>query len=108
LDDLPEGSLVGTGSVRRTSQIAHTRPDLSFKPLTGNVDTRLRKLAEREYDAIVLAIAGLNRLGLEPDDSIFQGLFVQKIPVSRVVPAPGQGVIVLECRADNRSLLNLI
>ena len=98
--DLPSGSVIGTGSVRRTSQIANIRTDVSFKPLVGNVDTRLRKLGEGEYDAIVLATAGLKRLGLLDTwaDSEYRDLRVESLDI---VAAPGQAVLVLEVRAGS-------
>jgi hydroxymethylbilane synthase len=101
--DLPEGSTIGTGSVRRTSQLAFHRPDLKFKPLVGNVDTRLRKLQEGEYDAIVLAIAGLKRLGaLETwQESEYRSLCVEPLGDDVMLPAPGQAILVLETRSGD-------
>lgn len=98
--ELPTGSLVGTGSARRSAQLAAIRPDLHFKPLVGNVDTRLRKLMTGEYDAIVLAIAGLRRLGILDSwqDSEFASIKIQKLESSQMLPAPGQAVLVLETR----------
>jgi len=97
--DLPSRAHVGTGSVRRTSQLASVRPDLSFSPLVGNIDTRLRKLAEGQYDAIILAIAGLKRLGLlETWDADHPGLRVTPLEFDQMLPAPGQAVLVLETR----------
>jgi hydroxymethylbilane synthase len=94
IEDLPEGARVGTSSLRRRSQLLALNPHLEVTPLRGNVDTRLRKLGEGEYDCVVLALAGLRRLGrgdeagaaLDPD---------------RFVPAPGQGLLVLETRIDD-------
>jgi len=97
LDALRPGAVVGTGSLRRTSQIAALRPDLQFKPLVGNVDTRLQKLRNGEYDAIVLAIAGLDRLGLTSNWP-YPDIQVQVIDVEMLMPAPGQAVLVLETR----------
>jgi hydroxymethylbilane synthase len=95
LDALPAGARVGTASLRREAQLRALRPDLEVSPLRGNVDTRLRKLAEGEADAIVLAVAGLERLGRA--DAI-DGV------LSAMVPAAGQGVLALEGRAgDERS-----
>jgi hydroxymethylbilane synthase len=91
LDDLPEGACVGTASVRRRAQLLALRPDLSVRELRGNVDTRLRRLAEDGFDAIVLARAGLIRLGREEEGS----------PLPELVPAPGQGCLVLEARSDD-------
>jgi hydroxymethylbilane synthase len=87
LDALPAGARVGTSSLRRTAQLRALRSDLEVVSVRGNVDTRLRKLAEGQYDALVLAAAGLHRLGLEPD-----GL------LDELLPAAGQGALALEAR----------
>lgn len=92
IDSLPEGASVGTSSLRRRSQLLALRPDLRVRELRGNVDTRLRRLAEGEHDAVVLAVAGLERLGLE------QG---QPLPAAEMTPAPGQGCLALEARAED-------
>lgn len=100
--DLPAGATVGTGSVRRTSQLSSLRPDLRFLPLLGNIDTRLRKLREGEYDAIILAIAGLKRLGLtETWSQDHPDLFVTPLEFDQMLPAPGQAVLVIETRASD-------
>ena len=99
-DDLPGGATVGTSSLRRRAMLAHRRPDLKLVELRGNVETRLRKLDERELDAIILAEAGLVRLGLA--DRI-----TELLDVGWMLPAVGQGAIGLECRtadADSRHL----
>lgn len=103
LANLPAGAVVGTGSVRRTSQLAAIRPDLVYRPLVGNVDTRLRKLIEGEYDAILLAIAGLRRLGILDtwDQSDYRELRVHPLALDEMVPAPGQAILVLETRVDD-------
>lgn len=93
-DDLPEGAVVGTSSLRRRAQVLNRRRDLNLIDLRGNVDTRLRKLDEQNLDAIVLAEAGLVRLGLE--DRI-----TERLDQSWMLPAVGQGAIGLECRADD-------
>lgn len=100
LENLPCGAVVGTGSVRRTSQLAAVRPDLMFRPLMGNVDTRMRKLIAGEYDAIVLAIAGLKRLGVLDgwESSEYGALTVHPLDPAQMLPAPGQAVLVLETR----------
>ncbi len=100
LKDLPAGSIIGTGSVRRTSQLNATCPGHQYRPLVGNVDTRLRKLMEGEYDAIVLAHAGLKRLGLFHDwaSTDYATLKVHHFAIEALVPAPGQAVIVAETR----------
>jgi hydroxymethylbilane synthase len=94
LDEAPEGARVGTASLRRRAQLLATRPDLRVEELHGNVDTRLRKLEEGELDAIVLAAAGLRRLGRE-DEIGFE------IPVNQMVPAAGQGALALQVRTED-------
>ena len=93
LAELKHGARVGTSSVRRAAQLRHLRPDLAILPIRGNVDTRLRKLDEGEFDAIVLAAAGLNRLGLS--DRITEAL-----PFDVMCPAPGQGALGIETALD--------
>jgi hydroxymethylbilane synthase len=93
LRDLPAGALVGTASVRRRSQLLARRPDLRVEELRGNVDTRLRKLAEGRYDAIVLAVAGLERLGRAEEG--------QPLALDELVPCPGQGCLVLQARSGD-------
>jgi hydroxymethylbilane synthase len=94
LDELPVGATIGTGSLRRRTQLLHFRRDLQVKDIRGNVDTRLRKLADGGYDALVLAEAGLRRLGLERH-------IAQVLPWEIVLPAPGQGAMALQTRADD-------
>jgi hydroxymethylbilane synthase len=96
LEGAPEGARVGTASLRRRAQLLAARPDLRVEELHGNVDTRLRKLAEGELDAIVLAAAGLRRLGRAEEIGF-------AIPVATMVPAPGQGTLVLQVRADDEA-----
>jgi hydroxymethylbilane synthase len=93
LEDLDAGAVIGTSSVRREVQLKKIRPDLKFKVLRGNVLTRLVKLANREYDAIILAAAGLKRLGLGEK-------CVQYFTVDEVIPAVGQGILGIETRDD--------
>jgi hydroxymethylbilane synthase len=90
LDELPPGSRVGTSSLRRMAQLRAVRPDLDLRELHGNVDTRLRRLAAGDFDAIVIAMAGLERLGLDGG-----------VPLDELVPAPGQGTLALEARAGD-------
>jgi hydroxymethylbilane synthase len=97
LDALPPGARVGTSSLRRAAQLLSQRPDLQIEPLRGNLDTRLRKLDEGQYDAIVLAAAGLKRLGL---GARIRALFEP----GQMTPAAGQGALGLELRADDRAL----
>jgi hydroxymethylbilane synthase len=94
LDDVPEGARVGTASLRRRAQLLAARPDLRVQELHGNVDTRLRRLAEGKLDAIVLAAAGLRRLGREEEIAFL-------IPADRMIPAPGQGALVLQVRSGD-------
>lgn len=91
LDQLAEGSRVGTSSPRRRAQLLHARPDLGILDIRGNLDTRLRKLDEGDYDAIVVACAGLRRLGLE-------SRITQALPTDICLPAAGQGALAVQCR----------
>ncbi|MGE5451553.1 MAG: hydroxymethylbilane synthase [Acidobacteriota bacterium] len=95
--DLPAGAIVGTSSLRRLAQLRAVRPDLKIEPLRGNLDTRLRKLDEGQYDAIILAAAGLKRLGL--GDRIRHA-----IDTDTMLPAAGQGALGLEIRHDDAEL----
>lgn len=101
LASLPAGATVGTSSLRRSAQLLATRPDLQTKSLRGNVDTRVRKALEGQYDAIVLAGAGLERLGL-------QRHVKQWIPLEVMLPAPGQGALAVQCRAEDQHTLELL
>jgi hydroxymethylbilane synthase len=94
LDEVPEGARVGTASLRRQAQLLAARPDLEVSELRGNVDTRLRKLAEGDFDGIVLAAAGLKRLGREGEVSF-------ALPGETMIPAAGQGALVLQARGDD-------
>jgi hydroxymethylbilane synthase len=98
LDELPSGSLVGTSSNRRKAQLLAYRPDLQIVPMRGNIDTRLRKVLEGQYDAIVLAAAGLTRLGLEQH-------ITQYLPEEIMLPAPGQGALAVQSRSDDQDTL---
>jgi hydroxymethylbilane synthase len=100
LGDLPPGARVGTSSARRVAFLRGVRPDLAFTAIRGNVETRLSKLADGEYDAIVLARAGLRRLGLDPPHVVLEP---ELLP-----PAPGQGALVLEARAGDRRIAELV
>lgn len=101
LSSLSEGARVGTCSHRRTAQLLARRPDLTILPLRGNVDSRVRKVLEGEYDAIVLAKAGLTRLGLEAYIS-------EVFPLEIMLPAPGQGALAVQCRAEDTETLELL
>ena len=98
---LPNGASVGTSSLRRAAQILSLRPDLNIQSLRGNVDTRLRKTLDGQYDAIILAGAGLTRLGLENHVTEWLSLDV-------MLPAPGQGALAVQCRADDASTLEFL
>jgi hydroxymethylbilane synthase len=97
LDELAEGATLGTSSLRRRAQLLAARPDLAIEELRGNVDTRLKRLAEGDYDAIVLAAAGLTRLGRADEGT----------PVEAITPAPGQGCLALEARAGDSETAEL-
>jgi len=101
LSSLPEGARVGTCSLRRTAQLLARRPDLTILPLRGNVETRLRKVLSGEYDAIILAQAGLTRLGLQAHIS-------EVFPLEVMLPAPGQGALAVQCRAEDTETLELL
>lgn len=101
LKTLPPASVVGTSSLRRVAQLLSVRPDVSTASLRGNVDTRLRKALEGQYDAIILAGAGLTRLGLEAN-------VTQWLPLEVMLPAPGQGALGIQCRADDEETLTLL
>ncbi|WP_013324884.1 hydroxymethylbilane synthase [Gloeothece verrucosa] len=101
LDTLPEGAVIGTSSLRRLAQLRHHFPHLTFKDVRGNVNTRLSKLDAGEYDAIILAVAGLTRLGMS--DRIHQ-----IIPSEISLHAVGQGALGIECRADDVEVLDLL
>lgn len=99
--DLPRGARVGTSSLRRQAQLLEFRPDLEILSLRGNIDTRLRKLQEGRYDAIILASAGLARLGLSAPK-------MQPLDPDRFLPAVGQGALGIECRDDDYDLFRLL
>ncbi len=104
LQTLPTGAVVGTSSMRRQAQLRHLRPDVKIKDLRGNVDTRLRKLDEGQYDAIILASAGLRRLG-------FAARISAPVPTDTMLPAVGQGALGIETRAadaDTNALVTLL
>jgi hydroxymethylbilane synthase len=101
LDALPQGARIGTSSLRRQCQLKLLRSDIHIVPLRGNVDTRLRKLDEGEFDAIILASAGLIRLGLGQR-------ITQFLPIEQSLPAVGQGIIGIECRAGDARSVELV
>jgi hydroxymethylbilane synthase len=98
---LPQNAIVGTSSLRRAAQLLAARPDIKTESLRGNVDTRLRKALDGQYDAIILAGAGLTRLGLDSH-------VAEWIPLDVMLPAPGQGALAIQCRADDSATLDLL
>ncbi|WP_068554444.1 hydroxymethylbilane synthase, partial [Oleiphilus sp. HI0086] len=101
IDQLPEGAIVGTSSLRRHSQLAASRPDLDIRPLRGNVNTRLAKLDAGEYDAIILAASGLKRLE-------FNERIKSVISAEQSLPAVGQGALGIECRSKDEDIKKLL
>ena len=98
---LPKGAVVGTSSLRRAAQLLTARPDLEIESLRGNVDTRLRKALDGQYDAIILAGAGLIRLGLDKH-------VTEWIPLDVMLPAPGQGALAVQCRLSDQTTFSLL
>lgn len=101
LESLPPGASVGTSSLRRQAQLLSMRPDLSITMMRGNVDTRLKKMSGGDCDAIILATAGITRLGL-------QAKYMQELDPEKFVPAVGQGALGIECSEDNYQVLALL
>ncbi|WP_102274386.1 hydroxymethylbilane synthase [Cytobacillus massiliigabonensis] len=101
-DDLKPGAIVGTSSLRRAAQLLARRPDIEIKWIRGNIDTRLEKLESEEYDAIILAAAGLSRLGWASD------VVTEFLDPDICLPAIGQGALSIECRGDDEELLGLL
>lgn len=99
LDQLPDGALLGTSSPRRAQRMLALRPDLRIEPIRGNVDTRIRKVRDGEFDATVLALAGLTRIGREKEAA-------QILTFDQLVPAPAQGALAIECRQGDRELMD--
>ncbi len=97
--DLPAGAVVGTSSLRRSSQLLLLRPDLEIKWIRGNIDTRLKKMQDGEYDAIILAASGLKRMGWSED------IVTEYMSLEDCIPAVGQGALSIECRSDDAELL---
>jgi hydroxymethylbilane synthase len=98
---LPEGAVVGTSSLRREAQLRTLRPDLEIRSIRGNVDTRVGKVRAGEYDAAVLAAAGLRRLGLESE-------VAEWLAPEVILPAPGQGALAVQCRAGDERVVELL
>lgn len=101
-EELPSGAVIGTSSLRRGAQLLAKRSDIEIKWIRGNIDTRLNKLQTEEYDAIILAAAGLSRMGWSKDT------VTQYLNPSLSVPAVGQGALAIECRSDDKELLELL
>ena len=100
-EELPHGAKVGTSSLRRKAQLLHVRPDLHIEDLRGNVNTRLRKMEEENFDGVILACAGLKRLG-------FEERIRQVLPQSICLPAVGQGALAIECRESDSEVRGLL
>lgn len=101
LRDLPTGSLIGTSSLRRAIQVMHKRSDLNIKPIRGNVETRVNKSTTGEFDAVVLAEAGLTRLDM-------RGVIAERFSIKDFLPSPGQGAIAIVCRSDDLELIKIL
>ncbi|MEK3720918.1 hydroxymethylbilane synthase [Paenibacillus sp. FSL H8-0034] len=101
LNDLPQGAKVGTSSLRRSSQLQHYRPDLKIESIRGNIDSRLKKLESEGFDAILLAAAGLHRIGWTDRITAY-------LPPEVCLPAVGQGALCIECKDDNTEVLELL
>ena len=101
LKDLVSGSVVGTSSLRRAVQLIKTRSDLNVRPIRGNVETRVKKVINGEYDAVILAEAGLARIGMKD-------VIVERFSIRNFVPAPGQGAIAIVCRRDHTTLAGMV
>ena len=101
LDELSENAVVGTGSIRREKELLSLRKDLKIKAIRGNIHTRLKKLDDGEYDAIILAAAGLKRVGL-------QDRITEYFDTASFMPAPGQGILCIQCRENDRKIKNLL
>ncbi|MED4401113.1 hydroxymethylbilane synthase [Metabacillus fastidiosus] len=102
LDELPEGAIIGTSSLRRSAQILRRRPNVEIKWIRGNIDTRLKKLQDEEYDAIILAAAGLSRIGWNKE------IVSEFLDPDICLPAVGQGALSIECREDDKEVLDLL
>ena len=101
IEDLPQGATVGTSSLRRIAQLKHIRPDLDCQPLRGNVETRVSKVESGQIDAIIIASAGLNRLGLSDKITAI-------LPPEKFLPAPAQGALAVQIREDDAELNEIV
>jgi hydroxymethylbilane synthase len=102
LDLMPEGAIVGTSSLRRAAQLLHVRPDLTIRSIRGNIDTRLEKMKSGEFDAIILAAAGLERMGWSKE------VVTEYLDVDLCLPAVGQGSLAIECRSGDEEVKELL
>ncbi|MFD2211055.1 hydroxymethylbilane synthase [Virgibacillus halophilus] len=102
LAELPKGALVGTSSLRRGAQILAARPDLEIKWIRGNIETRINKLHEEDYDAIILAVSGMKRVGMSED------IITEYLDADLCVPAVGQGALAIESRSEDKELVDLL
>lgn len=102
IEDLPENAIIGTSSLRRSAQILAKRPDIKTKWIRGPIDSRIDQLVNGDYDAIILAMAGIKRLGLD------EGLITEILPDDEFVPAMGQGALAIECREDDERIKELL
>lgn len=101
LEDIPHGGRIGTGAIRRISQVLKHRPDLKFEPIRGNVETRMKKIETEGLDGVILAAAGLKRLDLEHR-------ITQMLDLNLVLPSPAQGILAIECRENDEKMLSLL
>lgn len=102
LVDMPKGSVIGTSSLRRSAQILAVRPDLEIKWIRGNIETRLRKMREENYDAIILAVSGLKRVGMD------ESIITEYLDADTCIPAVGQGALAIECREQDSELHDIL
>jgi hydroxymethylbilane synthase len=101
LAELPEGAVIGTSSLRRMAQLKHFRPDLEAKPIRGNVDTRIRKVKQGEFDGVIVAEAGLERMNLESQ-------ITERFSLEQFAPSAGQGALAIVARNDNKQVIELL
>ena len=100
IEEIPSGSVIGSSSLRRAVQVTRKRPDVIVKPVRGNIETRIKKVEEGKFDGIVLAQAGITRLGTDTK--------ISKLPTNDFVPSPGQGALAIVSRKDNSSTLQML
>ena len=100
IEEIPSGSVIGSSSLRRAVQVTRKRPDVIVKPVRGNIETRIKKVEEGKFDGIVLAQAGITRLGTDTK--------ISKLPTNDFVPSPGQGALAIVSRKDNSSTLEML